>query len=231
MKHPVKIPSLIGIEDLRYLDATGVSRHRDIADLMRYVIVNQGLISMARYGDYVPGTRPQGGNTRYSDERLCALSLYLYSLQPPPNPNPVNDEARRGQTIFNRQGCATCHPGPLYTNNKLTPARGFRVPDVLRKTDAILDVSLGTDPGLALETRRGTGFYKVPSLRGVWMRSALGHEGQAASLAEWFDPDRVKVGYTPKGFHLAPGPIEGHEFGLKLSRSDRKALIAFLNTL
>jgi hypothetical protein len=53
-KHPVKIPSLIGMQDLRYLDATGLSRNRNIGDLMRYAIVNQGLIYLAQYGDYDP---------------------------------------------------------------------------------------------------------------------------------------------------------------------------------
>jgi hypothetical protein len=228
-KHPARIPSLIGIGDLRYLDATGLSRNRNVGDLMRYSIVNQGLIRVAHYGDYYVNAEPL--DTRYSDEQLYALSLYLGSLKPPPNPNPFDEEAKRGQLIFNRQGCSGCHPEPLYTNNKLTPVQGFAVPEALRKTDAILDVSVGTDPGLALETRRGTGFYKVPSLRGVWMRSALGHEGQAYSLEEWFDPARLKADYVPKGFHLKPGPIQGHEFGLGLPPADRKTLVAFLRTL
>ena len=231
LKHPVKVPSLIGMQDIHYLDATGLSRNRNTGDLMRYAIVNQGLISMARFGDYFPGKTPEGGNTRYSDEQLYALALYLYSLEPPANPSPFDDQAKRGQVIFNQQACSGCHPAPLYTNNKLTPVRGFTVPDALRKTDAILDVSVGTDPGLALETRRGTGFYKVPSLRGVWMRNVFGHEGQAASLEEWFDSARLDADYVPKGFHLAPGPIQGHEFGIKLPAADRKALIAFLKTL
>ncbi len=230
-KHPVKVPSLIGVGDLKYLDATGLTRHRDAGDLMRYAIVNQGLISSARYGDFQSKTPPQGGNTRYSDEQLYALTLFLYSLKAPPNPNPLNSEAKRGQVVFSKQGCAGCHPAPLYTNNKLTPVRGFAVSGSLRKTDAILDISVGTDPGLALETRRGTGFYKVPSLRGVWMRTAFGHEGQALGLEEWFDPKRLNADYVPKGFHLTPGPIQGHEFGLTLSKADREALIGFLRTL
>jgi hypothetical protein len=41
--HPPHIPSLIGIENRRYLDATGLVRQRSIADLMRYAIVNEGL--------------------------------------------------------------------------------------------------------------------------------------------------------------------------------------------
>jgi len=90
---------------------------------------------------------------------------------------------------------------------------------------------VGSDPGLAVETRRGTGFYKVPSLRGAWMRNAFGHEGQAASLEEWFDPARLNSDYVPKGFHLAPGPIQGHEFGIRIPAADRSVLVAFVKTL
>jgi hypothetical protein len=82
-----------------------------------------------------------------------------------------------------------------------------------------------------MQTRRGTGFYKVPSLRGVWYRNAFGHGGQAETLEEWLDPARLKSDYVPGGFHIGPGPIQGHEFGLKLSSADRKDLIAFLKTL
>ncbi len=230
---PVHIPSLIGIQDIRHLDATGLMRHRSIADLMRYAIVNQdffghGLQITAHYGDFQPADIKQ---QRYSDEQLYALALYLYSLQPPANPNPLDAGARRGQRIFQQQGCPACHTPPLYTNNRLTPAAGFQIPERLRNTEEILDVSVGTDPSLALRTRRGTGFYKVPSLRGVWYRNAFGHMGQAETLEEWFDPARLGPGYVPRGFHLAPGPIKGHEFGLKLPLEDRRALIAFLKTL
>ena len=230
---PVHIPSLIGIKDIRYLDATGLTRHRSIADLMRYAIVNQdffggGLQITAHYGDFQPANIKQ---SRYSDEQLYALALYLYSRQPPPDPNPFDENARRGQRIFQQQGCSVCHTPPLYTNNRLTPAVGFRIPEQLRKTDEIIDISVGTDSALALRSRRGTGFYKAPSLRGVWYRNAFGHMGQAETLEEWFDPARLNPNYVPKGFHLAPGPIKGHQFGLKLSKEDRRALIAFLRTL
>jgi len=94
-----------------------------------------------------------------------------------------------------------------------------------------MNVSVGTDAWLATRTRRGTGFYKVPSLRGVWYRNAFGHSGQAETLEEWFDPGRLKDDYVPKGFHLGPGGIKGHEFGLKLGSDERQALIAFLKTL
>ena len=232
---PPHVPSLIGIQDLKYLDATGLVRNRSLADIMRYTIANQGLDTLAHYGDFQPSPGATGFSgeegTRYSDEQLYALALYLTSLKPPPNPNPMDATAQRGETIFRQQGCAGCHTPPLYTNNKLTPAPGFKVPDDLRETDDIMDVSVGTDPRLALLTRRGTGFYKVPSLRGVWYRTAFGHAGAAETLEEWLDPARLRDDYVPRGFHLGPGPIKGHEFGLKLSPEDKRSLIAFLKTL
>lgn len=233
--HPPHIPSLIGIQDLKYLDATGLVRHRTIGDLMRYAIINEGLDTLAHFGDFqpAPGATAFSGDdgTRYSDEQLYALALYVYSLKPPPNPNPFDDRARRGQQVFTQQGCASCHPAPLYTSNKLTPALGFTVPEDLKTTDDILGFSVGTDPTLALKTRRGTGFYKVPSLRGVWYRNGFGHGGQAHTLEEWLDPARLTADYVPRGFHLGPGPIQGHEFGLRLAPADKQALIAFLKTL
>ncbi len=235
LTHPVHIPSLIGIQDRKYMDATGLVRHRSIGDLMRYAMINEGLDTSAHFGDFQPSPGrtafSQEDGTRFSDEQLYALSLYIYSLRPPPNPNPVDDRARAGQRIFQQQGCPMCHTPPYYTNNKLTPARGFQVTEQLRKTVDILDVSVGTDPVLATRTRRGTGFYKVPSLLGVWYRSAFGHTGQADTLEEWFNPARLQPDFEPKGYHRGPEPIVGHEFGLKLSPEDRTALIAFLKTL
>lgn len=235
LTHPPHVPSLIGLQDLKYLDSTGLVRNRSIADVMRYAITNQGLDTLAHFGDFQPisGVTPFSGElgTRYSDEQLYALALYVYSLKPPTNPNPVDSSARRGEKIFHKQACSGCHPAPFYTNNQLTPAIGFKVPDDLRKTDAIMNVSVGTDPTAAMQTRRGTGFYKVPSLRGVWYRTSFGHGGWAETLEEWLDPERLKEDYVPKGYHLGPGPIKGHEFGLKLTPKDKQDLIAFLKTL
>jgi cytochrome c553 len=235
MTHPPHIPSLIGIQDIKYLDATGLVRHRSIADLMRYAIVNEGLDTSAHFGDFQPTTGEtvfsQELGTRFSDEQLYALALYIYSLQPPPNPNAMDDRARAGQKIFQQQGCAGCHTPPFYTSNKLTPALAFKISNELAKAENILNISVGTDPVLAMKTRRGTGFYKVPSLRGVWFRNAFGHTGQADTLEEWFDPTRLNRDYVAHGYHRGPGPILGHEFGLKLGQEDRTALIAFLKTI
>ena len=85
-----------------------------------------------------------------------------------------------------------------------------------------------------METRRGTGYYKVPSLRGVWYRGPFEHNGSVATLEDWFDPRRLRDDYVPtgfKGYGLKTRAVKGHEFGLKLSAEDKAGLIAFLKTL
>ena len=95
--HPPHTPSLIGIRNHRYLDATGLIRHRTIDDLMRYAALNYGLDIVAHFGDFQPSPTMLGAQdgTRYSDEQLYVLAKYLYSLEPPANPNPVTAETRR----------------------------------------------------------------------------------------------------------------------------------------
>lgn len=240
--YPVQTPDLIGVKDRRYLDHTGLQQHRSIADLMRYAAINQGADDLASYAGFIPaGTPPQFQNLpspatqeRYSDEQLYALALYVYSLKPPPNPNKFGAAAAQGQKVFEREGCANCHTPPLYTNNKLTLAEGFRPPPGADKKYDILSISVDTDPYLSMKTRRGTGYYKVPSLKGVWYRSMFGHNGWCATLEDWFDPRRTQNDYVPNGFKpygARTYAVKGHGFGLGLSVEDKQALIAFLKTL
>ena len=242
---PIQVPDLIGVKDRRFLDHTGLQLHRSIEDLTRYAAMNRGIMdggyAFANHNGFVPGDAPRfthlpdpSTRSRYSDEQLYALALYLYSLQPPKNPNPFDDVARRGQREFQREGCATCHTPPLYTNNKLTPADGFAIPPDHRQKYDIVPVSVGTDSELALRTRLGTGYYKVASLKGVWYRSMFGHSGWCATLEDWFDPHRVRDDYVPTGWKphdRQTFAVKGHTFGLTLSDEDRRALIAYLKTL
>jgi mono/diheme cytochrome c family protein len=236
LRYPAQVPDLIGIKDRRYLDHTGLVRHRSIGDLMRYAALNQGLDQLASYGDFIPeGELPDPATRRrYSDEQLYALAMYLYSLKPPPNPNPSDALAARGERVFERERCSRCHTPPLYTNNKLTPADGFTIPDGHEERFDILDRPVGTDPHSALKTRRGTGYYRVPSLKGVWYRGPFEHNGSVATLEDWFDSRRLRDDYVPTG-HIGYGfktrAVPGHRFGLDLSADDKKALIAFLKTL
>ena len=238
---PLEIPDLIGVEHRAYLDHTGLQLHRNIGDLMRYAALNQGGDDFANFGGFVPMAHLLQGQKvtpeiadRYSDEQLYALALYLYSLRPPPNLHRPNEETHRGNRIFLREGCTHCHPAPLYSNNKLTPAVGFRIPEEHLHRYDILPVVVGTDPAATMDTRRGTGYYRVPSLLGLWYRTPLGHSGWVSTLDEWFDPKRLQDDYVPSGFiphHQTHSAVKGHEFGLRLSTEEKAALIAFLKTL
>jgi hypothetical protein len=249
-QYPVSIPSLIGVRDIKYLDHSGLMKHEGPGDMMRYAAFNQGMDMLTSYNGYIPGGKnkdtelpvsaewnhPFGyAGKRYSDAQLYALTQYIYSLQPPKNPNKFPKELiTKGEKVFAKAGCVTCHTPPLYTNNKLTPANGFEPPKGDYAKYDIFNLSVETDSVSALYSRRGTGYYKVPSLRGVWYRGVFFHNGNLTTLEEVLDPRRVEPGYVPSGFippHKKTLSVKGHPFGFDLSESDKKALLAFLKTL
>jgi len=232
--HPHKTPDLVGIRDRKYIDATATHLHRDIGDLMRYA----ALVSFAETGEFGPhrvlAADTQRVKARRSDEALYALALYVYSLKPSPNPNAFDDKAKAGRQVFQEAGCPACHTPPLYTNNKLTLAAGFKPPATIPPSLDVMRISVGTDPGLALDTRKGTGYYKIPSLKGVWYRGRYLHHGAVTTLEEMFNPERLKDTHLPGGwrpFGTQTWAIRGHEFGLALPAKKREQLIAFLRTL
>jgi hypothetical protein len=248
--HPVSVPSLIGIKDIKYLDHTGIMRHDGPGDMMRYAAFNQGMDMLTGYNGYVPLSASQDGSLpppkqwrhpfgyvarRYSDEQLYALTQYIYSLKPPANPNKFSKSMLKdGALVFQKAGCVTCHTPPLYTNNKLTPVNGFDPPPShLRKYD-IFNVSVETDSVAALYSRRGTGYYKIPSLRGLWYRSLYFHNGHLTTLEEVFDSRRLRSDFVPSGYlpiNRKSMAVKGHPFGLDLTEKEKASLIAYLKTL
>jgi hypothetical protein len=227
---PPQIPDLIGVRERRFLDHTGLIRQRNIGDLMRYSSLAQDMFASDRYGA-ASVEKPAVPPFRYSDAQLYALALYLDALRPPANPNAFDASAKRGEALFDREKCGDCHTPPLYTNNLLIAADGYEPP---AGAADVMAVRIGVDPRYTLETRKGTGYYKVPSLRGAWYRGPFGHNGSAAALEDWFDPARLEAGYVPTGFKGYDGKtrsIPGHSFGLRMPPSERKDLIAFLKTL
>lgn len=241
---PTRTAELRGQAGRRYMDSTGHMRHRGPSDLMRFIDFHQWGSRYASFGQYRPQEIPAPEEEeRYSDEQAYALALYIYSLRPIPNPSPPRTVAEkalvsRGRKVFmdpaNR--CASCHdPKQGYTNNKLTPVDGFSVPADHPEKAHIMSRSVHTDPTLALHTRKGTGFYRVPTLIGLWHRGPFEHNGSVATLEDWFDPRRLRDDYVPTGWKGPPGTrsraVRGHEYGLDLSAEDKAALIAFLKTL
>jgi cytochrome c553 len=145
--------------------------------------------------------------------RVVALALasYLTSLGAAlPAPERAAQASPRGAAIFAAR-CAGCHAPPGLTGPPVPLA------------------AIGTDPALGLSSERGTGAYRVPSLRGVGTRGPLLHDGTLPSLEALFEPGRQTAGF-PGRLH-GPGPVSGHAFGLDLIEEERAALIAYLRAL
>lgn len=233
--YATKIPDLQNLRYSRYMDATATHRLRGAEDVARYAAFITGADPMEFGSHEVLSDEQRILRFRYADEVLFSIGMYLLSLEPPRNPDLApHDVLARGERVFRREGCAACHTPPNYTNGKLTRAEGWRPPADHPNRDDILPLSVGTDSGLALRTRKGTGLYKIPSLRGVWYRPRLLHDGSLASLEEMFDPARLRSDYVSKGWN-PPGtktrPIQGHHFGLTVEPADKAALLAFLRSL
>ena len=230
-----RVPDLHLLRYSRYLDATGTHRLRGAEDVARYAALITGANPMD-FGPHRMLTDEQRRlKYRHADEVLYAIGVYLMSLEPPRNPNPPPaDLVTRGEQVFRREKCGACHPAPDYTTGELTPAEGFEPPVTHPSFGDIRDRSVDTDPGLALRTRKGTGFYKIPSLRGLWYRPRLLHDASIVSLEELFDSARLSADYERKGWSppgVTKGAVPGLEFLTKLSPEDKAALIAFLRSL
>jgi len=172
--YTTKIPDLNNLQYSRYMDATATHRLRGPEDVSRYAAFISGVDPM-EFGKYKILSPEQRHITfRYGDEVLYAIAVYLMSLEPPKNPDPGPPSLiARGRQIFERETCINCHVPPNYSSGKLTLAQGYTLPaDHPSQTD-IVNVSVGTDPGLATKTRKGTGFYKIPSLPRHLVSSAL----------------------------------------------------------
>lgn len=145
-------------------------------------------------------------------EVALGLALYIRSLAAalPSNDAAPGTLAARGRDLF-EQGCANCHRPPEYSGP----------PVALRR--------VGTDPAEGRSPERGTGMYRVPSLRGVATRGPLLHDGSLPGLAAMLDPARLDSEYGAG--RLGPGAVPGHPFGLELSPGARHALLDFLNSL
>jgi hypothetical protein len=230
-----KIPDLHVTHLSRYLDATGTHRLRGPEDIGRYAALITGADSLD-FGPHhmLPEGKRQVGY-RYADEVLYALGMYVMSLEPPKNPNSAPEELlARGERIFRSERCVRCHMPPDYTTGGLTLAAGYQLPSNHPNRTDVVNTSVQTDPGLALKTRKGTGFYKIPSLRGLWYRPRLMHDGALTSLEEMFDPARESPDYEPRGWNpvgVKKRAIPGHPSGLDLSADEKQALIAFLRSL
>lgn len=93
----------------------------------------------------------------------AAIDEYLKSLTPVPGPHLVDGRltqaAERGKLIFDRAGCAECHPAPLYTD--------------MDKHE------VGTGTGRDKDTR-----FDTPTLIELWRTAPYLYDGKAESIKD-----------------------------------------------
>ena len=130
---------------------------------------------------------------RPSRAMAFGLAYYFWSFADDLPPIPEG----RGRAIFDAN-CAGCHAGEAMTS----------APKPIG--------AIGTPDAVAISPSRGTGHWRVPSLRGVGTRGQLFSAGDVPDLQTLLDPDR---------------DMPGHRFGLTLDPADRAALLAFLEAL
>jgi cytochrome c peroxidase len=97
------------------------------------------------------------------EKEAAAIDEYLKSLKPVPSPHLVDgklsESAERGQKIFDKAGCASCHTEPLHTDLKSH------------------DVGTGKD----LDKDR---LFDTPTLVEVWRTAPYLYDGRATTIEE-----------------------------------------------
>jgi cytochrome c peroxidase len=97
------------------------------------------------------------------EEEAMAIDAYLKSLKPVPSPfladGKRNRSARKGEKVFQKANCATCHSGSMYTDQKSYD----------------VDTGTGKDSGKAFDT---------PALNELWRTGPYLHDGRAVTLYE-----------------------------------------------
>jgi hypothetical protein len=185
----------------------------------------------------------------------------MSALPPPKYPFPLNEaRVTSGKALFATH-CASCHAsdktgtaiplaevgtdaGRLQTWNKDAAIKANKI---------VTDMGIQRK-GLVEEDLPG---YHIPFLDGIWLRAPYLHNGSVPTLRDLLEPatnrpkvfwrgydvfDQTKVGFVSNSteaqragtrFDTASkgGGNQGHEFGSRLSASEKDALVEYLKTL
>ncbi len=103
------------------------------------------------------------------DETASAVDAYLNSLNPVPSPyledGQLSESARAGKVIFKQQGCAECHPAPLFTDLKSYPMEHAKENESVKEWD-------------------------TPTLVEVWRSGPYLYDGRCASMEVVFSVEK-----------------------------------------
>jgi hypothetical protein len=168
-----------------------------------------------------------GDLDEWPDDKLAPLVEYIYSLGAPANPAPADPAlAQHGADLFALSGCAGCHDGPRASGRRLFSYEEIGTDAAMRRW---LDPDLSGRPccGAAVDGDMTlTHALKSPRLAGVWTQSRWLHDGALDSLEQLLCLGGDRPAARGPGLGTA-----GHDYGCTLADDDKRALIAYLQTL
>jgi len=158
-------------------------------------------------------------------------------------PNAISDSAKRGEVLFfsgERTACFQCHGGWNFSGG--VRYDGGEIPKAEFHNTGLYNVSgefsyPSPNTGLYQFTHRreDIGKFRVPTLRNIAVTAPYMHDGSIATLSDAIDH------YAAGGRTIAAGPNAGmgganpnkspSVAGFKLTESEKKDLIAFLESL
>ena len=183
------------------------------------------LFSQENYTEYQPecAKMPKGGSPEVSDEILAAVVLYSQFLAVPARRAVDDPEVQRGEKLFTKIGCASCHVATLKTGLDAAFAE-LSNQTIHPYTDLLLhDMGPGLADGRPVFVATGSE-WRTPPLWGIGLVQTVNghteflHDGRARNLAEailW---------------HGGEGEISRSRF-LQLTKGERTALLRFLQSL
>tara|TARA_R110002124_G_scaffold5301_2_gene33260 strand:+ start:9569 stop:10837 length:1269 start_codon:yes stop_codon:yes gene_type:complete len=181
LNNPVVIPPAFGLYGLPKAIFTGDGdiEHEPagpVAYWNRYVAVTQ----MRGHGYFEDSRLNLVRDYREGDDlvtdKLPALQEYQFSLTAPVSPSGSFDvaAARRGKELFSGKGqCASCHSGPLFSDNTIDGRLHPQSASVAVDKDYV--------------KRSATKQWRVTPLKGIWQHPPYLHDGSAATLADVVD--------------------------------------------
>jgi CxxC motif-containing protein (DUF1111 family) len=166
---------------------------------------------------------PNGGSPELEDPDLADVVSYSRVLAVPARRNWQDAEVQRGSTLFDQAGCASCHIREQHTASTAEPA-ALASQTIHPYTDLLLhdmgdSLSDGRPDFLAAGNE-----WRTPPLWGIGLFKAVNghtrylHDGRARSLEEAVLWHAGEASASRKRYREMPS-------------QDRKALIAFLNSL
>jgi hypothetical protein len=115
---------------------------------------------------------------KIAERDLNAVRAYLRTAEPIPSPwhrladGSLDSQAKYGEEVFNKAGCAHCHPAPLYTDMKM------------------YDVGTQSDRDFEQHSE-----FDTPTLIELYRTGPFLHDGRAATLRE------VLIVFNPEDRH------------------------------